>query len=387
MKFNKNFFKGTWRDYALAACIAVLFYVLLTHLNIIYSGLKEIFRILIPILLGLVIAYVMNPLVGFFENRVLKNLRTAHIRRNLAILFAFIAVCAGIVLLFFALIPQLIDSVSMFIRNMGSYVNSFSDLMASLQEKLKDTKIDISPIMSFSDSLLSRITAWLTENSNNILQTSVSIGRNVFNWVIGIILAIYFLVDKERLLNGVKNFLRTALSETHYYNTAVFWRKCNSILLRYVIFDLLDGLIIGLANCVFMLIVGLQYPALISVVVGVTNLAPTFGPIVGAAIGAFILVLVNPWHALWFLIFTLILQTIDGYVLKPKLFGSSLGVSSVWILITIILGGRMFGVVGILLAIPFAAIIDYIYKNYILVKLREAKEKKQRAGDKPSDES
>ena len=104
-----------------------------------------------------------------------------------------------------------------------------------------------------------------------------------------------------------------------------------------------------------------------------TNLAPTFGPIVGCVIGCVLLLIVNPWQAFVFLIFTIILQTIDGYILKPKLFGGTYGVSSVWILISIIVFGRMFGIVGILLAIPLAAIIDFIYKDFIWVKLAERK--------------
>ena len=102
-----------------------------------------------------------------------------------------------------------------------------------------------------------------------------------------------------------------------------------------------------------------------------TNLAPTFGPIVGGAIGAFILVLENPWYALWFIIFTIILQTVDGYILKPRLFGESLGVSPLMILVAIVLGGRKFGVIGIVLAIPIAAIIDFIWKDYVIKKLEE----------------
>ena len=104
-------------------------------------------------------------------------------------------------------------------------------------------------------------------------------------------------------------------------------------------------------------------------VVGVTNLAPTFGPILGAVIGSFILLLINPWYALVFLIFTIALQTLDGYVIKPRLFGGQLGVPSIWILISLIVMGRMFGVPGILLSIPFAAIINFIYQEVVLPRL------------------
>ena len=123
-----------------------------------------------------------------------------------------------------------------------------------------------------------------------------------------------------------------------------------------------------------MSVMGMQYVGMISVVIAVTNLIPTFGPIIGGLIGAFILLLINPLHALIFIIFTMVLQTLDGYVIKPKLFGNSLGVSGLLILIAIIVGGKMFGVVGILLAIPFAAIIDFVYKDYLLSALEKKKD-------------
>ncbi|MCR5746434.1 MAG: AI-2E family transporter, partial [Lachnospiraceae bacterium] len=113
--------------------------------------------------------------------------------------------------------------------------------------------------------------------------------------------------------------------------------------------------------------------------VGVTNLAPTFGPIVGGVIGVFILLFASPMDALLFVIFTLVIQTIDGYVIKPKLFGTSLGVSALWILVAILLFGRLFGVMGILLAIPLAAICDFVYRDGILKKLEKRKEAKKAA--------
>ena len=123
---------------------------------------------------------------------------------------------------------------------------------------------------------------------------------------------------------------------------------------------------------------GMPYVVLLSVLVGVTNLAPTFGPFVGGAIGAFILLLVNPWYALWFLLFTLILQTVDGYILKPKLFGDSFGVSSVWILVSIIFFGRLFGILGVIISIPLAAIVSYVYQSWILRKLQMRRDNNER---------
>lgn len=135
----------------------------------------------------------------------------------------------------------------------------------------------------------------------------------------------------------------------------------------------------------------MQYVGLVSVVVGVTNLVPTFGPIVGGVIGVFILLMVKPWHAVIFLIFTLILQTLDGYIIKPKLFGNTFGVSGLLILLAIVIGGKMFGILGILLAIPFAAICDYVYREIVIPQLEKKrkepnkKNKKKNAEDSEHD--
>ena len=145
-----------------------------------------------------------------------------------------------------------------------------------------------------------------------------------------------------------------------------FMLRCDIILVSFIGQSLLDAMIIGAANAIFMAVCRMPYIGLVSVVVGVTNLVPNFGPIIGAAIGGFILLLVSPEDALIFLCFTVALQFVDAYILKPKLFANSLGVSGLLILISTIVLGNMFGIVGILLAIPAAAILSFLYHDYFL---------------------
>lgn len=142
--------------------------------------------------------------------------------------------------------------------------------------------------------------------------------------------------------------------------------RCDTILMNFLVQSLLDSTIVGVANAVFMLICRMQYVGLVSVVVAVTNLIPNFGPTIGAVIGGFVLLLVNPIHALMFVAFCVVLQFADGYILKPKLFSSSLGVSGLLILVASIVLGNMFGILGMVLSIPVAAIMSFIYKDYIL---------------------
>ena len=135
----------------------------------------------------------------------------------------------------------------------------------------------------------------------------------------------------------------------------------------------------GCINAIFMAIAGMQYIGLVSFIVAVANLLPTFGPIIGGVLGGFILLMVKPIHALMFIIFTIVLQFVDGYIIKPRLFGNTLGVSGLWILIAVIVAGEMFGVPGILLAIPGAAIIDRVYKENFLPMLERRRFRKDAA--------
>ncbi len=373
MKFNKNVLKEKWAAYTVAACSAVLLYMLLTHLGTLGRIVKGILKICAPVILALIMAYILDPLVATYSKYVLNKVKTPRLRHSLSVLLSVLTVILFIAVLMVALVPQIIDSIVLFARNVNGYVRSMQRLMMQLSNFAARHDIDLSKFISSSDELLQSITRILPENVNKIVNASFGFGRNVFEWIISFILAIYLMLDNHKLKKGFVRLLKAVMPDHVYHSSATFWSRCNSILVEYIAFDVLDGLIIGVLNWIFMLIMDMPYVAIISVIVGVTNLAPTFGPMVGAAIGAFILVLVNPWHALWFLLFTVVLQTFDGYILKPRLFGERLGVSAVWILISLIIGGRFLGVAGILLAIPFAAIGDFIYHDYIIKRLEKRK--------------
>jgi predicted PurR-regulated permease PerM len=170
---------------------------------------------------------------------------------------------------------------------------------------------------------------------------------------------------------GLWRFGRVVLPLEKISGIMDFGLRCDSILMSYLGQSLLESLIVGFVNAIFMLVCGMEYVGLISVIVAVTNLIPNFGPIIGGVIGAFVLLLVNPLHALMFIVFCILLQFVDGYILKPKLFSGSLGVSGLLILVAGIVLGNLFGVIGMLLSIPAAAILSFIYRDYILPNLEQ----------------
>ena len=375
MKFNGKWVKKKWVSYTIATCSAVILYMILSNIDSISEGFSSFYSFLRPVVTGLIIAYVFNPVSKLFENHVFKKVKNEGTKWKLSVGFSILTILIAVVLLFVALIPQLVDSIVTFAGNLGGYVDALQEILHEYEDD-SFLGLNIGSIANMGDKILGNFSTNFTSNMGNLVNTSANIGKSFFDLVLAFILAIYLLLDKNRLKSGISNFFRLVMKPERYDAAGDFIRRCNDIIIRYISFDIVDGIIVGIVNAVFMLIAGMPYAVLISVIVGVTNLAPTFGPIVGAIIGGFILVLVKPWYGLAFIIFTVILQTVDGYILKPKLFGESLGVSPLMILISIILGGRLFGVGGILLAIPFAAIIDFVYRDYCLKKLEEKRSKR-----------
>ena len=364
---KKDKFKNRkWYNNAVAIVIGVVSYVALTNLGIINDFLRNVGGYFMPIFYGGVIAYLVNPLASALQKRVFKNLRNETLKWTLSVFAGMFLVLLFLSALLFMLVPQLFESIMLLVSNMDSYIVRLNGLIEGMNIGTLDIGSHVEEMMGSPEDLLKTASQFLSTSLRRILSTSANIGRTIFNLLIALILSIYLLLAKDSIKTGSRRLMRSLMSQKWYDIVLNFMARCNNILVRYIVFSLFDGVIVGGANAIFMAICGMQYVGLVSVVCGVTNLIPSFGPVIGAVIGGFILLLVNPWHALMFLAFTAILQTLDGYVIQPQLFGDSLGVSGLLILISIVLFGNIFGVVGILLAIPLAAIIDFTYEEGIL---------------------
>ena len=367
----KNISKKPWYNGAVIACIGIILYCILMNLSAVISALSTFVGYFKTIILGAVFAYLLSPLAIFFSTKVFRGKMFDKTKWIFSVLLAVLVMLLALTLLVGTLLPQLIDSIVLLSANIDDYATS---LMKMIEESSIYNLIDEESFMEFSQNSLSSVTNFVKENAGNIVSFAASSGKNIASIVIAMILAIYLLMDSRRVVNGTKQLFSLLLPERGYQFFRDFVVRCDDILISYVVQSLLDALIIGSANAVFMTFAGMPYVGLISVVVGVTNLIPNFGPIVGGAIGAFILILVKPMNALMFVIFCLILQTVDGYILKPRLFSDSLGVSGLLILSSTIVLGNMFSVIGILLSIPTAAVLSFVYHDYLLPWLRKRKQ-------------
>lgn len=368
MKWFKNLKEERWFQLTLATCSAVTLFFIFSHIELFIRVLSAIWKVFLPVFVGIIFAYMMDPIARFFERTVFKNAKHKKITRRISIFISAIAVFAVLVILLVVAIPPLISSA---VSIAGLISNAWMKLENEMEGVINifGIRISFDSLNGVVNSFFEKLSSGESQGVNSIIKTSYNFGTGFVTAVLGYILAIYFMSDKETLQAVMKKLLRKILKPEQYLSFAVFCKRCDKILLKYLACDLLEGFIVGVANAVFMAICGMPYIGLVSVVVGVTNLAPTFGPLLGAVIGSIVLLLSNnPWYVLWFLIFTVVLQTIDGYIIKPNLFGDTLGVSALLILVTIIVGGRLFGTVGILLSIPAAAIAQFAVKDYLLKK-------------------
>ena len=369
----KQWFKRPWVGYAAAACIAVVLYEILEHFAQVKGAFNNALTFLSPVVTGLVVAYLFDPVARFFENKVLKKLKKENARHLWAVILTIICLVLVVVLLLVALIPSLAKSVSTLVSNWNNYTDKLSSLLEKAAEfaRTHNINIDLSSIQNFIENSMSKMLNVVKDNAKGILNTIGDIGSGISNFAIGVLFGFCFLAAKKTLLEGLAIVRGALFKKERIDRDNTIFASCHRVFIRYFGCTLLDALIVGVATLIFLFVAQMPYAPLIAVVVALTNVIPTFGPMIGAAIGIFFLVLESPFKALLFFIFICILQGLDGMVIKPRLFSGSLGIPAVWTMVLIILGGKIAGVLGILLAIPVGAILVIIYNETIEPRLKK----------------
>ncbi len=378
-----------WLYYTVAACSAVLLYVLLSHFSGIVSGLRNIYNLFMPVIIGLILSYILNPLVNVFKDHVLKKMKKEKLKHTFAVLLAVLTFVVSVAGLLILLVPSVIESVKNMYQNFSSYRGNLERYLNNVANVMARMRIDTSRFSNSIEGWFGKFGDMVMNNMDKVLSTSVSVGNGFINFLIGFVLMIYFLLGRESLLAGLQRFRRAILTKEQYESHTAFFSRCHRIFIRFIGLNFVDGVIIGVANAIFMLIMRMPLVPFISMVVGVTNLIPTFGPIVGAILSALLLLLNgHPYMALIFIAFSIVLQTIDSYVIKPKMYGDGFGIQGIWILIAILIFGKMFGMAGMLLAVPLAAIISIVYQEYVLKRVEERhKRKAEKAAEEAVEEA
>ncbi|MCR5403794.1 MAG: AI-2E family transporter [Butyrivibrio sp.] len=392
MKPEKN--QITWGITLFCVAVAVMLaYYIMFDGRTILDFFTKILDSLSGIIIGLIIAYILIPLLNKIEERILipvyrkfgidvsssanADKKKKKQMRGIAVLLTMMIFILIIYLLIIIIFPQLVSSVReiinnlpMYIKNMDEYSNLLYDKYPELQEFL-DSQLD-SYYASLSSFITHNIKPFLPEVGTVVKfasQSFISAIGTVIDLVLGIIVAVYVLNSKERFTSRGKKLVYAFFNEDVANELIGGFRFVNKTFEGFIGGKLLDSMVIGLICYIGCLLLDINYPVLISVIVGVTNIVPFFGPYIGAALGAILLVLIDPIKALVFLIFVLILQQFDGNVLGPIILGGSTGISSFWVIFAITFFGGLWGVVGWLIGVPifavFYALVSRITNHYL----------------------
>ena len=316
----------------------------------------------------------------FFEKHfsfVEKEKPRRGLKRVLAIAVTWIAAIAVLSAFFYIIMPDVIESVETLINNIPNYLRSLQSFVRNVTETygieapIVDTFLEFEITSEVAMKLLRDYGEDLIPQLENIANLSVRIGEIVFDIVVAIILSVYIMFSKETLIAQLKKALYALLKKERTDKLVRIARESNRIFSGFINGKLIDSLIIGILCFIGMSLIGFEFTLLISFIVGCTNVIPFFGPFFGAIPSILILLMVDPWQALWFAIFVFVLQQLDGNVIGPKILGDSTGLPALWVMFAILIGGGIFGVIGMFVGVPAFAVIYKFTKEALENRLRE----------------
>ena len=383
---------GRWLGLFLVLVAALVFYLVVVNLDIIFNGIFYVFGILKPVIYGCVIAYILNPLMKIFQRWVTaiyikkgKELteKRKGVINGLAIVFALITGILVIVVLFLMIIPQIISSALVLVDTLPGQVDTYYKeivdkiennrfLADTMQEavlqgtKFLDEKMTTEVIPWLQTKLLPNLNTYAKQFASGV----AAFINVLYNLFIGIIVAIYLLKSKRIFAAQSKKIMYGIFKKNHADTIINYLRVSDNMFSGFISGKIVDSAIIGVICFAVMGVMRLPYAMLVSVIVGVTNIIPVFGPYIGAIPSALLILLVDPKQALYFLILIIILQQLDGNVIGPAILGESTGLSAFWVLFSILLFGGFWGIAGMLVGCPLFAVIYRIVKDFVSIRMR-----------------
>ena len=368
----------------LTVCAILLFYDTLFGSRTAVTFGRQFIRALQPVFLGALIAYLLAPVVNFFE-RKLFHVHLSRIRmqgklssrraRAVSLLLTWIIVCAAGYLLASFLLPELYKSVVQLVSSAESYYLTVRGWVERLLESNPEVEDWVTAQLNI---YYEDIQVWLTREvlpQATTLMTALSGGivsalNFLLDLLVGIIVSVYLLATKERCAANARKIVCGLFSRTNAGWVLRAVKKVDEIFSGFVRGKLLDSLIIGILCFICCSLFGFPYTPLVSVIVGVTNVIPFFGPFLGAIPSIFLILLVSPIQAVYFALFVLALQQLDGNVIGPLILGDKTGISSLWVIIAILVGGSFFGVAGMFFGVPVCACLLCAVNFIVETRLR-----------------
>ena len=376
MKINWNNRYTTIAVYTIIIItIGIIFLNIISELDVFASMLARQLSFFQPVIMGLVMAYLFNFILEFTEKKILipkgNFKREKKVTRITSLVITYIVVFLLVYLFLYFILPELIASIVGLANDIPTYITNISRLVMDFMDRFHITdEINVFILErwnEFMDNLVNFATGLIP-----LLGTTVrSIFSSVWNVVIGMIISIYLLFDKERYLALSRKVTIALFPDRIAKRTLELAKRADNIFGRFLSGKIIDSAIIGVLTFVILSVTNMPFKTLVSFIIGVTNIIPFFGPFIGAIPSFLLILFVSPVKALWFLVIILIIQQIDGNIIGPKILGDSLGISPFWILFSILIAGKLLGFIGMVLGVPLFVFIYSILKEFMEARLGE----------------
>ena len=362
----------------------ILFALLCLHLEDVGAFFGTILSVISPFVYGFIIAYLVNPIMKALEKYVLRFPEKSKIgkklKRPLSVTLSMLIFLLILGIMVGLIIPQVVSSFKDLESKITDYVAAAQKLADDFvrdfplfngqYENLSEF-LDVNEISTDLQSIIAQFSNLLASAADYVIAYGKQFVIEVKNALIGFIAAVYLLLAKERLISKAKKALAAFLSRRHYVNLIHLCRYTHKTVGGFIYGKIIDSIIIGILTFIVMSIFRMPFTLLISVIVGITNVIPFFGPFIGAIPGAFIVFIADPGMTIWFLLMILIIQQLDGNVIGPKILGDSTGLSALWVMFGILLFGGLWGILGMLIGVPLMAVIYDIIRQLTYHGLRQ----------------
>lgn len=379
MRLNSNKKLNVLTFYILLiVALSLLMVMFLFRLDKFLLLFSKVIKILAPIIWGFVIAYLLNPIMMISERTYNKLFcrKKPHKKasRRISVAFTMLLFLLLISLFFYAVIPEIARNISSIFEKSDDWINNLQTSFNNLLEKNPEIndfyKKEFDNIVEYLQNFIDKLQPDIENFLTNLTKGAMNFLIGVKNFILGVIVSVYFLLSKEKLLAQFRKVTLAIFSKRTCKRIFNVYHKSNKMFIGFISGKIIDSIIIGILCFIIMRIIGINYSVLISLIIGVTNIIPFFGPFIGAIPSAFLVFFDNPKDVIPFLIFILLLQQFDGNILGPRILGDSTGLPAFWVLFAIFLGGGLFGFAGMLLGVPTFALIYALFRDYVENKLK-----------------
>lgn len=362
------------KSFLIIGAALIIIYVGLLNLNEVIEFVRYGFSLISPFVWGVVIAYLLSLLMVWLEKKLFSKLTKPKLKRALALLLTLVISAAFITGFSLAVIPQLAQSVTSLVSSFSGYISNSEALVMGWAASVGISEGLIDAIFGSWEEIIQFIADWAKGLIPGIAAAGVRVGSGVIKGFIALFVAIYLLLDLERFLRYARLVVLALFGEKRHRQLESIRQKCHKAFGGFLVGKIIDSLIVGVICFIFMLIFKMPYAPLISFIVGVTNMIPTFGPFIGGIPSVFIIFIIDPLASLWFGLFIIILQLVDGNIIAPYILGDALGLSAIWILVSVVFFGSLWGVTGMIIGVPLFAVIFDLSRDMLIRKLKKRDE-------------